>query len=155
MKMKIGFILAVALIITGCANISTIDRRTTLPPIQGGFVTGTGPGPFSSAGQGAGGLAIHLDAPQRLAFAKDNFICAEPSPDALQAYAQSFSGGFNIPGTATAQVAQAFATSAGSIGLRTQSITLMRDHLYRICEASYNNQITPSMWLNFCVAPKI
>jgi hypothetical protein len=39
-------------------------------------------------------------------------------------------------------VAQALATSAASIGLRTQSITLMRDHLYRICEASYNEQIT-------------
>ena len=88
------------------------------------------------------GLAIHLDAPQRLAFTKPGFVCAEPSPDALQAYASSLGSGLNIPNTASAAVANALSTSSGSIGLRTQSITLMRDHLYRICEAAYSGSIT-------------
>jgi hypothetical protein len=111
--------------------------------MKAGIIDGTGPG-FNKGitNKEASGLAIHLDAPQRLVFSKPGFICAEPSPDALQAYASSLGFGVNIPGSAAAEVAQALATSAGSIGLRTQSITLMRDHLYRICEAYYNRAIT-------------
>jgi hypothetical protein len=146
MKRRALILITSMLLCMGCANISTLDRITVLPPRTGlGFVDGTGP----KANEGrndrsasASGLAIHLDAPQRLAFARQGFVCAEPSPDALQAYAQSFGFGLNIPGTASAEVAQALATSASSMGLRTQSITLMRDHLYRMCEASYNDQIS-------------
>lgn len=109
-------ILAVAL--AGCANFSTVERRTELP---------------------LGGKAVHLDAPQRLAIANQlGQVCAEPSPDAIQAYASSLGLGFAAPSKESVSVAQALSASAGSIGLRTQSITLMRDALYRICELYYN-----------------
>lgn len=142
MKLKIIVVAPFAFLCISCANVSTLSRTTTLPPTQGGgFVTGTGID-FPRPNPKADAIAIHLDAPQRLAFAKEDFVCAEPSPDALQAYASSQALSLDVPSEAEIKFANALASSAGSIGLRTQSITLMRDHLYRICEASYNKQIT-------------
>jgi hypothetical protein len=113
-------IFAVAL--AGCANLSTVDRRSELPD---------------------GGKAVHLDAPQRIAFSNSKgWVCAEPSPDALQAYASSLGLGVTSPSANSASIAQSLSTSAGSIGLRTQSITLMRDALFRICELYYNDAIS-------------
>jgi hypothetical protein len=86
----------------------------------------------------ASGLAIHLDAPQRLVYSKDGRVCAEPSPDALQAIATSQGLSLLTPSKVTLDLANALSTNAGSIGLRTQSITLMREIFYRICEAAYS-----------------
>jgi hypothetical protein len=49
--------------------------------------------------------------------------------------------GFGSPAK-DVSLAQQLAVSAGSIGLRTQSITLMRDALYRICELYLNGAIS-------------
>jgi chemotaxis protein histidine kinase CheA len=115
-------LIAVALAgLNGCANLMTINRATDLP---------------------GGGRALHLDAPQRVAYASNlGTLCAEPSPDALQAYASSLGVSISSPTEGSAAIANSLAASAGSFGLRTQSITLMRDHLYRICEAYYNGKI--------------
>ena len=110
-----------AIALAGCANMNTVERRTELP---------------------RNGKAIHLDAPQRIAVVNDKgWVCAEPSPDALQAYASSLGLGVASPSKDSVSIAQALSASAGSIGLRTQSITLMRDALYRICELYYNGGI--------------
>jgi hypothetical protein len=118
---RIGVVACGACAVFGCANMSTVSRRSTLPD---------------------SGLAIHLDAPQRVVFAnKDGGVCAEPSPDALQAYAASLGASFSAPTRESAALATAFSENSASIGLRTQSITLMRDALYRICEAEHNKAI--------------
>jgi hypothetical protein len=95
------------------------------------------------------GRALHLDAKQRVVIAKAgtkddpyDMVCAEPSPDALSAFASSISGGISISGEGAGSAAGALSEAAASIGLRTQSITLMRDALYRVCEAYYNGQIS-------------
>jgi hypothetical protein len=59
--------------------------------------------------------------------------CAEPSPDAMSALSTSVGGGLSDPKVA-ASFAYAQAQSAASIGLRTQSIQLLRDGMYRLCE---------------------
>lgn len=119
-----------AVLVTGCANLTSIGRRTYLP----------------GRDDDAKGVAIHLDAKQRLAFAKGfGVVCAEPSPDALSAFASSLGGGVALPQYGSASIAQALTESAASIGLRTQSITLMRDSLYRICEAYYNRALNKVM----------
>lgn len=85
------------------------------------------------------GKTILIDAKQRaivtLTDAKGSQrVCAEPSPDALSAIAAS--GGFSLSkGEAAALAANlSMAEGAGSIGLRTQSIQLMRDAMFRLCE---------------------
>jgi len=122
--------------LAGCANFGSIERRTDLP----------------ANGSDPSGKAIHLDIQQRLAIAKKekrddqevSFLCAEPSPDALSSFASSLGAGGSLSGRGSASAAQAFSQAAASVGLRTQSITLMRDASYRICEAYYNNMLTPS-----------
>lgn len=65
------FILSLSIFFQGCANIDTIDHTTTLPDQSDKY-----------------GVAIHLDAKQRLVISKAfGIVCAEPSPDALSAFA--------------------------------------------------------------------
>ena len=105
-----------------CADFNSIGRMTKLP------------GP-----EGNEGIAIHLDAKQRIVFAKAfGAICAEPSPDALSAFANSLGAGVSVPQQGAGSIALALQESAASIGLRTQSIQLLRDSLYRTCEAYYS-----------------
>ena len=122
-----------ALLLSACADLESIGRRSNLPD----------DGSRESR-------AIHLDAKQRLVIAKGGngtandpaAVCAEPSPDALSAIAASAGIGASVPSQGAASAAAALQTSAASIGLRTQSITLMRDALYRVCEAYYSGQLS-------------
>ena len=107
---------------TGCANINTIGRTTPLPKANDR------------------GVAIHLDAQQRLVLYSGQRYCAESSPDALQAYASALGLAGTQPSQGATSLAAGQQSHAASIGLRTQSITIMRDALYRMCEA-YNNGI--------------
>ena len=61
--------------------------------------------------------------------------CAEPSPDALSAISANLGGSLQNGAGAAASLTSAVAESAASIGLRTQSIQLLRDGMYRSCEA--------------------
>lgn len=110
------------IVVTGCANLNTVGRTT----------------PLSKTSDK--GVAIHLDAQQRLVLYSAQKYCAEPSPDALQTYASTLGFGGSIPSKDTSSLASGQQSHAGSIGLRTQSITIMRDALYRMCEA-YNNNV--------------
>ena len=77
---------------------------------------------------------LSIDAKQRLVIVGNRpngagtAICAEPSPDALAASA--------------AQAALGQSNSAASLGVRTQTIQLLRDGYYRICEGYLNGAIT-------------
>ena len=72
----------------------------------------------------------------------DVAVCAEPSPDALQALGTAFAGAGSSEGLKTAlNLAFSKSESAASIGLRTQSIQLLRDAYYRLCEAFLNDGI--------------
>jgi hypothetical protein len=114
---------ALLLTLTGCANLTTVGRSHQLPGND----------------TNKSGIAVHLDAKQRVVYQSGmGRLCAEPSPDALSAYAASFGGSGSAQGYGSAAVAQALSESSASIGLRTQSITLMRDALYRICELYYS-----------------
>ena len=64
-------LIATAIALTGCAGVDfhTVERRTPLLKEDG--------------------VAIHLDSQLRLIFYNAKRYCAEPSPDALQAYAAS------------------------------------------------------------------
>ena len=89
------------------------------------------------------GTSISIDAKQRAIYTiekdftgsdqKWRAICAEPSPDALAALSSSGSLDAATLGKA---IGLAFASQEGaaSIGLRTQTITILRDAMYRLCE---------------------
>jgi len=73
--------------------------------------------------------------------------CAEPSPDAMSAYAAQFAGELAMSpqgadGTnRSAAIKGALQEAAAFIGMRTPSIQLLRDAMYRTCEAYANGSI--------------
>lgn len=127
MLMRFCFLVLIA-ILSGCANFNTISRTSSL-----GGVSNTQ------------NTAIHLDAQQRVVLSKKDMekVCAEPNPDAMAAYVAALGIGVQVPRLGGGSGAGGQQTSVADIGLRTQSITLMRDVLYRICEASMNNMVGP------------
>lgn len=69
-------------------------------------------------------------------------FCAEPSPDALQATASALAGaasGSKGAIEAAFSLALSGSENVASIGLRTQTIQLLRDSYYRLCEAYLND----------------
>lgn len=110
----------------------------------------------SSYGDYSGAQTLSVDAKQRVVVLsrvkttttdedKDNktkketkyerpIICTEPSPDALSAISSSISGAAQKDPSLLLRLAIANTESAASIGLRTQSIQLLRDGMYRLCE---------------------
>ena len=92
---------------------------------------------------GTGGITI--DASQRAIYSvskSDNkngvkrewtAVCAEPSPDAISALASSFGLDAAVASKAIGLAINS-QDSTASIGLRTQTIQLLRDAMYRLCE---------------------
>jgi hypothetical protein len=92
---------------------------------------------------------LSLDARQRLVIqsgtGKDRVICTEPSPDAIVAQAAQIaaSGRGTFAGNpVNAALAASQSEAAASIAMRTQSIQLLRDGYFRLCEA-YMNHVMP------------
>ena len=95
---------------------------------------------------------LSLDAKQRLVITGHNengksIVCAEPSPDALVAQAAvlsangAYKGGAAGAPSASGGVGVGLQESAASIGYRTQSIQILRDGYYRLCESYLNGAI--------------
>ena len=81
---------------------------------------------------------------------RDFFVCAEPSPDALSAISSTFaaSAGGLFPSGAQVQAALASALeeTAAELGRRNATIQLLRDGLYRQCEAYMNGLINEAYY---------
>lgn len=67
-------------------------------------------------------------------------LCAEPSPDALSALTAAASGSGSYK-EISAQLAGSISEVASNIGIRTQSIQLLRDGMYRLCESYVNGAL--------------
>lgn len=72
----------------------------------------------------------------------DVVFCPEPLPESLSAYSNSAGFSGNRSAQLAAQAAIAAAESASFVGLRTQSIQLLREDKFAICLAYLNNGIT-------------
>lgn len=136
-----SFIIAAAFISSGCANLTSIDRTTSVA-IEGDLVE-SGFGIFkNSKVRTANAKAIHLDAEQRVVMVHPNGIyCAEPSPDALTALSASQGFGFSAPSSNSVSGTSALQETAAALSKRTQSTQLQREQMYRICEAYYNGTL--------------
>jgi hypothetical protein len=67
-------------------------------------------------------------------------VCAEPSPDAMSALAMSLGIGTKV-GAAPVNLNFGMQETVAYIGIRTATIQLLRDSLYRACEAYMNGAI--------------
>ena len=144
--------LSIVFSLTACANLNTISRSTGFPEVErrekqtiavrdgdGNLVEDWRSDKYSSEVKAK---AVHLDIQQRLMVMNGlGVYCAEPSPDGLAAYAAAIGLSASNPANNAIAAAGNGGSNAASIGLRTQSITLMRDAMYRVCEAYANGQI--------------
>jgi hypothetical protein len=122
----LAFVLGSTLLASGCASVGNLTSIYRTPNL-------------------ANGRSVVLDAEQwavlNIPYAPEtgSSVCAMPSPDALAAAAAA--GSLNIEaseantGSASGSGALGIGEAAASIGLRTQSIQLLRDAMYRMCEA--------------------
>ena len=118
-------IVLVATSLGGCAYLTTYNKQVALD----------------------GHRSVAMDVKQRVVISQSRvekdgraFVvtCAEPSPDALTVIGASAGGtlGLTAPqGPLNANIAIAQSESGAFVGLRTQSIQLLRDAMYRLCEA--------------------
>jgi hypothetical protein len=104
---------------------------------------------------------LSLDARQRLVIqgykvdkhgVERPVICSEPSPDAIAAQAANLAAGVNatLPNSVqgNAQLAAGYSEAVASIAMRTQSIQVLRDGYYRLCEAYLNDVIGKQDYVN-------
>jgi hypothetical protein len=70
-------------------------------------------------------------------------ICSEPSPDAIAAQAASLAASANVQSpenkvSGGGQLAAGYSEAVASIAMRTQTIQVLRDGYFRLCEAYLN-----------------
>lgn len=118
-------LIAASALLAGCANISTVYRET----------------------DGSTPRIIAVDANQRFLTVTQGRprgalqVCAERSPDAIQAIAGALGVGATTP-TYDAFVRAASAQAAGMLALRTQTTMVQAELLYRLCALYANGGLT-------------
>lgn len=121
----------------GCAYLTTYTRNVDL----------------------AGSNSVSMDVKQRVVFSQlrpgkeghdaAKVVCAEPSPDALTIL--GVSGGLDLSSAskqASIGATAALAESGAFVGLRTQSIQLLRDAMYRLCEGYASSAVEPNDFIS-------
>jgi len=119
-----------ALVLGGCANLTSIHRVDDLSNTAGARLT------FIDAKQRAI-LSTRVQDPATKAYVQR--FCSEPPPDAFSAFSTSFTGdlaGAGLGGASPevkARAALALSETAATIE-RTQTVNLLRESLFRTCE---------------------
>ncbi len=131
MLRRLTFCVGIAIVTSACGNANWSSVYRTYSP---------------ESEDGKRGTSALIDAKQRTIIAasrtNDVIVCAEPSPDALSAVSSSFAGSTSVSAQSSPEVALAMALAlneaAGQLR-RARTVQLLRDSLFRACEA-YMNQ---------------
>jgi hypothetical protein len=73
-------------------------------------------------------------------------VCAEPSPDVALAMAHSLGAGINVMGYGSGNLTNAVSQGLAQLGERIAAVQLLRDVLYRSCEAYANGAISSTTY---------
>lgn len=140
---RITLLVAASLSIVGCANQNSIYRT---------FDVSKGESPMVDIRQRAVLVSPNRTITEKLDKEgnlvekthreKGMFVCAEPSPDAMASLAYELAAKGGVPEKASGELAYAMHESAAFTGIRTQSIQLLRDFGYRLCESHLSGAIT-------------
>lgn len=142
-----------ALCVQGCTsigNLGAIKHKAAIAP---------------SLGQADAPAAMFVDAEQRAILSNPDhnngtggavdaddhggrrIVCAEPSPDAISAFAAA--AGVSLSNAQQALSAEtSLSEAAANIGLRTQTIQILRDGFYRLCESYMNGLARDTYTIN-------
>ncbi|WDE01012.1 hypothetical protein [Thalassomonas actiniarum] len=134
---KILIILSLVFV-TSCANFNSIHRKTEINETSS---------------------AVSVDAKQRFLISstvvesttdlsgvtKEKLypvVCAEPSPDAFSVYSAAIEADASKADQLTAALKAATSESGATIGIRSEAIQLLRDAMFRLCEAYASGGLT-------------
>lgn len=140
---RVGTLFCVGLLLASCGNLNSVHRHLN---------TDDGDGVLIDIKQR--GILVGRDraydrrnSETKTTTPKEQYyvMCAEPSPDALSAYASSLLASGQVP-KGSGQIGAALSEGAAYTGLRTQSIQLLRDSFYRICEAYMNGALSAGQY---------
>lgn len=141
------FAFSVAIFLAGCANLNSVYRT---------FDISSGESPMVDIRQRAVLIAPNktvtetLDSAgkttERTTIDRGMFVCAEPSPDAMASLAYEIAAKGGTPAKASGELALSMQDSAAFTGIRTQSIQLLRDFGYRLCESHMSGAITSAQY---------
>jgi hypothetical protein len=131
MSKNVYFAVVAALMLAGCNN-STVFRQVSFGETQ----------------------VLSLDAKQRLVLQRNTtygtVTCTEPSPDAISAHAAQLAARADATLTegrsGSAALAASESEAVASIAMRTQTIQLLRDGYFRLCEAYMNGVLEPQRY---------
>lgn len=124
--------------LAGCGNFNSVYRELKVDEGSGAMV---------DIKQRAVIASIHETMKEGKA-EKKTIVCAEPSPDALSVYAAEIAAEGSVPEKVQAKLSAAFQENAAFVGLRTQSIQLLRDSLYRLCEGYMSGALNELQYQN-------
>lgn len=132
----------------GCGHRWIADRATN-PVVEDYVSRRAGDPAFGMLSTAATRRTILVEFPRTQG--PPNRVCAEPPPDAIEAYANALSAGLKgVPvgggGTLGADVARSFATEASPILYRTQGLQLLRDSQYHLCTMLLNDVINEEQY---------
>jgi len=85
---------------------------------------------------------LSSDGKRRHTYLHNGKLCAEPSPDVMNAIARSLSAQLEVMDKGSLGFQSNIVETVAEIGKRTPTIQLIRDALYRICEGSANGAIS-------------
>lgn len=99
---------------------------------------------------------LSIDARQRVILSTDSggenqaqrIVCAEPSPDTMVARAAALSSSINTPQGVQAAFAASSSEAAAAIGLRTETVQILRDGYFRLCEGYMNGALDEDDYSN-------
>lgn len=143
MKPSVLFVLIAASALSSCANLSSVRHSLDTSKGQGVLIDIKQRAILAST-------RIEYDAGKRNGDYRHSVVCAEPSPDALSAYAVDLAAKANLASGRSLGAGFGSAESSAFVGLRTQSIQLLRDQFFRACEA-YLNQAASAGEYNFLI----
>jgi hypothetical protein len=128
--LRIISIFIITIIFSSCANMTSIYRELD---------TSQGKGALIDIKQRAI-ISGKVDTIENGEVTKTNYVvCAEPSPDAMSALSAAIASD-------KLGLAGSLQEGAAFVGLRTQSIQLLRDAMYRYCEMYMNGGISKSQY---------
>jgi len=96
---------------------------------------------------GNNGNIVSVDAKQRFAISLGDEFCSEPSPDVFSVYAAAIEAKASKADELSAALKLSTSENGSTIGLRTEVIQLMRDAMYRLCEARISKSITKDQYI--------
>lgn len=145
---RITLLVAASLSIVGCANQNSIYRTFDISKGESPMVDIRQRAVLVSPKNKSTTEKFDKDGKltEKTSLEKGMFVCAEPSPDAMASLAYELAAKGGVPEKASGELAFAMHDSAAFTGIRTQSIQLLRDFGYRLCESHLSGAITSAQY---------